>query len=310
MSPLNYFVHTNVFVNGEGCSNEFLAPNISQFDGGFIGLETGKYYKQGLIVEAHRAWSVTELFFEIDNIKTIGLWRPIRKYIILKQYIDRIKQINDIIPNSVVGITEDYELFHIETIKELLVRTTPRKSKLQKIKLRENRILFSEELKNGYLGLAKICLNEKAYADFKYYVNEEFSKLSRSILSQQESYISIMDAIIETMRDLEIPFFIRHDWKARIIDLNYTVDQAITKNLGLGDVEIPLPEDYSERASISYDLVLINLRTALNEAGVEITCIDSESDQYIFLIHKAVDNSKVSTFINTIGLKSVPVEKY
>lgn len=64
---------------------------------------------------------------------------------------------------------------------------------------------------------------------------------------------------------------------------------------------MPKQEDYGPRASVSYDNVFKDFDKAINNKGYQLSFIDTNSDQYVIVVHKIEDLQKAKSAIRKIG---------
>ena len=64
---------------------------------------------------------------------------------------------------------------------------------------------------------------------------------------------------------------------------------------------MPEQDDYGPRASVSFDNVFKDFDNAINAIGFQLSFIDTNSDQYVIVVHKIEDIEKANSAINKIG---------
>ena len=64
---------------------------------------------------------------------------------------------------------------------------------------------------------------------------------------------------------------------------------------------MPEQDDYGPRASVSFDNVFKDFDNAINAIGFQLSFIDTNSDQYVILVHKIEDIEKAKSAIKRIG---------
>ena len=95
-------------------------------------------------------------------------------------------------------------------------------------------------------------------------------------------------------------FIICLDWKQEITSLSHAVNHTLTEDFNQ-QIELPRQEDYGLRASVSYDNVFKDFEEAINKNGFQLSFIDTNSDQYVVVIHKIEDRDKAKNAIRKIG---------
>ena len=288
MNIIRTFIHTSRDIHGADSVQEFLLPNIVDLKPNFIGMTSGKTYEKGLIVGTIRKWDEHILFDELNKVKRIGFFGRKKKKRILKDYIFQIAKINEEFPFSIVELDKEFNLVSVESMKDFLSRSKPKPKKL------------SDKVKQSYLNLAKICLNEKNLAEF-----QSFAATLKDYDGHWE-FKTTLNYVNEYLNKNKILLFMVLDWKAGIADLNWNLSTALEKNLNR-KIDLPNPEDYPERASVSYENVFCDYKKILNESDLELSFINTDSDQYVILAHPISDKEIVVNSINGIGLKEMKI---
>ena len=288
MNIVKTFIHTNRDIHGKDCISEFLLPNIAENKPNFIGMTSGKSYDLGLIVGTSRKWDENILFNEFKKVKSVGLFGKKRKKQILKNYISQIPKIWKENPDSIVELDNELSLVRVESRTEFLNRTKPKPKSI------------SKKVKESYLNLAQACLNEEQLSEF-----ESFVKTLKDYNGHWK-YGTTLNFVNDFLNQKKIFLFLILDWKAGIADLNWILNLAFEKNFNQ-KVQLPSPDDYPERASVSYDNVFCDYKKVLDKSDFDITIIDTDSDQYVLLLHKLSEKDNVSESITGIELKEMKI---
>ncbi|MDO1500942.1 hypothetical protein Q2T40_12450 [Winogradskyella maritima] len=287
MNIVRTFIHTNKDIHGN-CVSEFLLPNIAENKPNFIGMTSGKSYDKGLIVGTSRKWDENILFNEFKKVKSVGLFGRKRKKQILKNYIAQIPKIGEEHPDSIVKLDYDLSLVRVESRTEFLNRTKPKPKSI------------SKKIKESYLNLSQACLNEEHLSEFQSFVK------TLKDYNGHWKYGTTLNFVHEFLNQKKIFFFLVLDWKAGISDLNWILNLAFEKNFK-EKVELPSPDDYPERASVSYDNVFCDYKKVLNKLNFDITILDTDSDQYVLLLHKLSEKDNISESITGIEFKKMKI---
>ena len=151
-----------------------------------------------------------------------------------------------------------------------------------------------ETQKEGYLELGEICLNESNRAEFANFINtlEDYT--------DDEEYMTTLNYVIGTLYQKGNYFIIHLDWKQEITSLTHGVDYTLKENFKQ-QIELPKQEDYGEKASVSYKNVFKDFDKAINKIGFQLSFIDTNSDEYIVVVHKSEDLEKAKSAILKIG---------
>lgn len=286
MNNLKTFIHTNRDVHGKDSVQEFLLPNIIDLKPNFIGMTSGKIYEKGLSVGTSRKWDENILFNELKKVKRIGFFGRKKKKEILKNYISQIVKLWTESPGSIVELDKDYNLIKIEHLTDFKNRTNSKPKKL------------AEKIKQSYSKLAKACLSEKDYSEFLKFVSELKN------YDGHWQYGTTLNYVNEYLNKNKILLFLTLDWKAGIADLYWIIESALKNNFNK-KIELPSPKDYLEGATVSLDNVFCDYKKAINKLNFELSILDTDSDQYVILIHKHSEKESVSNSIIGIGLKEM-----
>ncbi|WP_324023673.1 hypothetical protein QSV08_12515 [Maribacter sp. BPC-D8] len=169
--------------------------------------------------------------------------------------------------------------------------------KKDKVKVEENQPLLNKSVKEAYQALAKICLGmnskEKNVIEF-------FDTLKN--YDKDLEYFTTLNFVIDFLEQNDNSFILRLDWKADIEDLEWVLKSALNDNFNVS-FDLPNPGDYGKNASVSFDNVFEDFNKSLKQNGFQMSFIDTQSDEYVFLLHKLEDKKEVENSINEIGYK-------
>ena len=157
--------------------------------------------------------------------------------------------------------------------------------------------------KKGYLELGKICLKEANRAEYSKFIN------SLKDHTDNEEYMTTLNYVIDALYQKGNYFIISLDWKQEITSLTHGVDYTLKENFNQ-QIELPKQEDYGKRASVSYDNVFKNFDSAINKKGFQLSFIDTNSDEYIVVVHKIEDLEKAKIAIRKIGYDCLNANSY
>jgi len=167
-----------------------------------------------------------------------------------------------------------------------------KKKELAKALRDDNKTVFlSESQKEGYNELISLCVSEES-------CKKEIAEFLET-LKAEYAEIALLDLIC-FLEDKEFNFIMRMDWCAEISDLESLLYQNIESNTNL-KINLPKPENYSEEATVSFDNVLRDYDQPLRENGLQLGFIDTQSDEYIAILHKIEDKERVEQAVNKIG---------
>lgn len=148
--------------------------------------------------------------------------------------------------------------------------------------------------REGYIELGKICLNESNGVEFFKFIKnlEDYT--------DDEEYMTTLNYVIDSLYQKGNYFLIQLDWKQEIRSLTYKIEYTLKENFNQ-QIELPKQEDYGERASVSYDNVFKDFDKALSKIGFQMSFIDTNSDEYIVVVHKVEDLEKAKSATLKIG---------
>ena len=148
--------------------------------------------------------------------------------------------------------------------------------------------------RKGYLELGKICLKEANRAEYSKFINNLKDH------TDDEEYMTTLNYVIDTLYQKGNYFIISLDWKQEITSLTHGVDYTLKENFNQ-QIELPKQEDYGKRASVSYDNVFKDFDNAINKKGFQLSFIDTNSDEYVVIVHKIEDLEKAKIATRKIG---------
>ena len=150
--------------------------------------------------------------------------------------------------------------------------------------------------KQGYVELTELCLSR-----------ENRNKLIAFFdglkdFSQDRESITTLNYVMDYLDEHNIHFLMRLDWKASIEDLIWRLSGSLQDNYNIS-IDLPKLENYPRQASISYNNVFQDFNKSLIQNSFQIGFIDTQSDEYIILVHKIEDKERVEMAVNKIGYK-------
>ncbi len=151
-----------------------------------------------------------------------------------------------------------------------------------------------ETQKKGYLELGKICLNESNRVQFYNFID------NLKDYTDDEEYMTTLNYVIDSLYQKGNYFIISLDWKQEITSLTHGVNYTLKENFNT-QMELPKQEDYGERASVSSDNVFKDFDDAIKKKGFQLSFVDTNSDEYIIVVHKVEDLEKAISAIRKIG---------
>ncbi|PIE50701.1 MAG: hypothetical protein CSA38_01665 [Flavobacteriales bacterium] len=157
---------------------------------------------------------------------------------------------------------------------------------------REDYPNVSEEEKQGYLSLLKCCCSAEYQAELSPYFH------TLKDYQDDEEYYTTLNFVMEYLEDNDYFFINRIDWKSDTANLAWQIEETLKKHYS--EIRIDFPK-YDEDTSISEDNVFENFDACLRKHHLQLGFMDTESDEYVFIIHQISDRDKVEQFVNMIG---------
>jgi hypothetical protein len=115
-----------------------------------------------------------------------------------------------------------------------------------------------------------------------------------------DEYLTTLNCVMSFLDEQDIRFILRLDWKAGVEDLEWLLGLSLKDNFNL-NIELPKPEKYGPKASISFDNVFEDFGIPLKAHGLQMGFIDTQSDEYVLVVHKISDQGRVSNAVKQIG---------
>jgi len=184
----------------------------------------------------------------------------------------------------------------VETTDNKQIDIDKEKKKEEELrKIEENRPFLNGVQKNAYIELAEMCINLNPK---KNDVIAFFEQLKN--YDKDSEFYTTLNFVMDFLDNNRIPFILRLDWKAGIEDLEWVLKSSLKDNFNL-TIELPYASNYEENASISYDNVFEDFDKPIREEGLQMGFIDTQSDEYIIVLHKISEKEKVEKAIKEIG---------
>ncbi len=148
--------------------------------------------------------------------------------------------------------------------------------------------------KNGYIKLIDLCVGDSKQPELIDFIN------NLSNYNGDENYVTTLNYVKDHLDRNGIHFIIALDWKQGIEDLVWRINSALMDNYNL-TIELPNPAKYGERASVSYKNVFKDFDNALRFQNFKIGFIDTNSDEYVIILHKVKDENEIINAVGNIG---------
>ncbi|WP_185153941.1 hypothetical protein [Dysgonomonas sp. ZJ279] len=179
-------------------------------------------------------------------------------------------------------------IYNIETEKN-------KKKKLEEEHLEKERQkpYISLEEKGAYQKIGEICLADKR-------MKSEFNDFLDGLKSYDK--YETLDSVITYLNDRNMWLIMNLDWKAGVEDLEWSIQSTLKQNF-TQSIPLPQAEDMDDNITISHNGVFAKFDNTLRENGLQISLIDTESDEYLLMIHTIERKLEVKEAVNKTGYK-------
>lgn len=162
----------------------------------------------------------------------------------------------------------------------------------------ENQYISRDE-KEGYLELANLCLTNIE-------AKNKFNKFIDTLKSYEddEEYYTTLNYVLSFLHDNNINFIFSFDFKFPLEDTLHYLEILLKANFPV-DVELVNTEKYDleddKGDTISRDGFLTDFNASIKPFGLQIGFINTNTDQYVIIIHQIKDKDKVILALRKIG---------
>lgn len=154
---------------------------------------------------------------------------------------------------------------------------------------------LNKKEKQSYIELTKLCCSPKVQKKLV-----PFFENVKDFSSDKDGYMTTLNYVMEFLEDNNCDFIVRLDWKEGVEELKLRIKDGLKNNHN--GLAIDLPE-YDNNTTVSHDNIFESFNQCLQKHNLQLGFIDTESDEYVFVIHKISDKVKVEKLVNTIGYK-------
>ena len=162
-------------------------------------------------------------------------------------------------------------------------------------KEKENRTVINIEQKRAYQELINLCvINEKEKVKILEFID------TLKDYDGDEDYYTTLNFVIAFLEDNDLNFIMRMDWKSEVENLEWLIKGVLKENHTNLNIDFP---SYNDGITVSHNNIFESFDKSLREKGVQLGFIDTESDEYIAIIHKITEKDNVEKIVNNIGYK-------
>lgn len=196
------------------------------------------------------------------------------------------------IKNSLKKVKKLVETTHNKKIEE----ERAQKELERKREIEENRPLLNKEQKEGYKTLVELCVHNNNKSKSEVILFTETLKN----YDEDEEYFTTLNYFLEFLEKGAHNFIIRLDWKAAVEDLEWSLKSSLKDNYN-EIIKLPKSESYGKEILISHKGVFEDYIKPLRLIGLQLGFIDTQSDEYILILHKQEDKEKIKEAFKIIG---------
>lgn len=113
-------------------------------------------------------------------------------------------------------------------------------------------------------------------------------------------YLTTLNYFMEFLEKEQLNFLMQMDWKAGVEDLEWLLSTQLQRQYKL-HLELPKPDQYDEMATVSVTGVFEDYDRVLRQNGLQLGFIDTQSDEYIAVLHRINDKEVVQEAVAGIG---------
>lgn len=144
--------------------------------------------------------------------------------------------------------------------------------------------------RQAYIDLVKLCCHRQK--------QDKILPFLTSLQADQvaEEGYDTLHTIIDFLWEEDYPFLVCLDWKQEVEDLDLWLRQILAQDYGVLSPDFP---PYSDDTFLGDIFPAFN--QALQDQGLQMGFIDTQSDEYVFVVHRLEDQEKVSDLVHKIG---------
>lgn len=149
--------------------------------------------------------------------------------------------------------------------------------------------------KEGYQQLTALCLHNTMLKE------DVFAFIATlKDYNLHEDFTSTLNVFMMYLEDCDINFIMRFDWKVDPEDVEWLLDAVVKENYPIG-INLPTLNDYKESTSHSAYSIFEYFDIHLRKQGLQLSLIDTQSDEYIVILHLVEAQEEIKKAIQKIG---------
>ncbi|WKK75271.2 hypothetical protein QYS49_27490 [Marivirga salinae] len=160
-----------------------------------------------------------------------------------------------------------------------------------------------ESQKEGYKEIVRLCSSNTN--------REELINFIESLKNYNgdKNYYNTLNYVMEHFDNNSIHLIMALDWKQEITDLKWRIESALKSNFRV-TADLPDPSKYGEDKAVSDKNVFIDYNNSINREGFELSFVDTDSDEYVIIVNKLQDSTKIATAIDKIGYERLSADSH
>ena len=171
----------------------------------------------------------------------------------------------------------------------------PEPDKEERLEYEANYPKINDVQKKAYRELTALCVHDE----------KERTEINRFIETLRDYdgdtyYLTTLNYFMDYMDIQKFTFIMRMDWKLEVAELEWLLETRLKKHYNLR-LNLPDPARYGQDASVSATGVFEDFNRVLGEKGLQLGFIDTQSDEYIALLHRVQDRKRVEKAVKSIG---------
>ncbi len=171
----------------------------------------------------------------------------------------------------------------------------PEPDKEERLAYEANYPPINDIQKTAYCELTALCVHDE----------KERAEINRFIETLRDYdgdayYLTTLNYFMDYMDIKKFTFIMRMDWKLEVAELEWLLETRLKKHYNLS-LNLPNPASYGQDASVSATGVFEDFNRVLGEKGLQLGFIDTQSDEYIALLHRVKDRKRVEKAVKNIG---------
>ena len=153
---------------------------------------------------------------------------------------------------------------------------------------------LNKKERQAYVDLTKLCCPFEIQQKIIPFLDQ-----LKDFSTDKVDYMSTLNYVMEFLDKNNIFFIMSLDWKSDVETLEWRITTSLQNNFQ-HYVELPSISNY-QKMSVSFDNVFEDFDKPLQKKGYQMGFIDTETDQYVIVIHKVSDKKKIEKLIHIIG---------